>query len=875
MRLPVWRGKRQQQLKHEIDSHLEMAKLDRLDRGEPERQAAQAALREFGNVALVQSVARDQWGWIWVREFFEDLHYAARMMRRNAGLTLVAVLTLVLGIGANTAIFSLVNGVLLRGLPFPQPDRLVALTQYYPKGAFVMLREQSRTMDVIANTDGTQFNLTGTNLPERLTGTAVSADWFAVLQTHAAMGRTFQEGDNQPGKSDLVILSHSLWASRFASAPNIVGRSILLDGISRQVVGVMPAAFRFPSPKTELWVPLTLDPRNRGEYWGSSYMPISARLRPSATLDQARADLTQLGPKLLAAFPWRMPDNAFQKSSVISMQEAIVGDARASLLVLLGAVAMLLLIACANVANLLLARAAARQKEIALRAALGASRWRIVRQLVSESVLMSALGGAFGLVAAQYSLALLKSTLPADLPRLEDVSVDARVLIFTALLSVLTGICFGLAPAAGASKVDLTKSLKTGGDRTGTSGTNRLSGILVIGEVAISVVLVVAAGLLVKSLWNLSNSNPGFRSEHIVTARLTPNQSFCKEPGRCQAFYNELLARVRALPGVKDAAAVNGLPLGGSYATIPSDLEGYAVPAGAHVPMLMERVATPDYLRVMGIPLLQGRAFAEADAAENGQRVALISKSTAERYWPGKDPIGQHLKPRWLDPWWTIVGVVGDVRENSMSRNLPEWLDGEIYTPYGPHAINESGPEAPPAELTLVVRSPQDAKQFAGDLQSVVSQLNGDVPVTQIETLTDWVAEAVAGPRSTASLFSLFAALALVLGAVGVYGVISYLVAQRTREIGIRMAMGARRAQILCLIVGQGTRLAVGGVFIGLLGALLLTRLLSSLLYGVGSADPSTYFAVALLLVGVAIAASYIPARRAMRVDPVVALHYE
>jgi predicted permease len=874
MRFPLWRGNRQRQLEQEIGSHLEMAKRDRLARGESAQHAASAARREFGNVSLVQHVARDQWGWVWIEEFLQDVRYAARMTWRNFGVTLVAVLTLVLGIGANTAIFSLVDGVLLRPLPLPQADRLVALTTYYPKGAFAVMRNQSRTMDIIANSDAAFFNLTGGDSPVRLNGTSVSTNWFNVLGVQAAVGRTFQEGEDQPGKNDLVILSHALWERRFGSDTNVIGRSILLEGVSRQVVGVMPADFRFPSPKTELWVPLNLDPRKSGDYWGSSYMPITARLRPGVTPEQAQADLKELRPKILAAFAWRMPDDTWAKSRVMSLQEAIVGDVRTSLLILLGAVGLLLLIACANVANLLLARATTRQKEIALRAALGASRWRIVRQLISESVLMSVIGGALGLAAARYGLSILKSMLPAGTPRLADVAVDTRILVFTALLSVVTGILFGLVPAAGASKVDLTKSLKTG-DRSGTSGNSRLSRILVIGEVAVSVVLVIAAALLVKSLWNLSNANPGFRAESILTARITPNQSFCAEVGRCQTFYNDLLARVRALPEVKDAAAVNGLPLGGSFETVPADVEGYAVAAGAHVPMFLERVVTPDYLRVMGIPLLQGRALTEADAGQNAQRAGLITKSTAARYWPGEDPIGKHFKPRWMQEWWTIVGVVGDVRENTITRNWEDWLDGEIYTPYGPHAIAESGPEAPPAELTLVMRTTQTPNQLAGDLQNAVSQLNGDVPVTQIETLRGWVAEAISGPRSTASLFALFAALALVLGAIGVYGVISYSVAQRTREIGIRMAMGARRQQVLRLIVGQGAVLALTGVAVGLLGALLLTRLMSSLLYGVGAADLSTYAWVALLLVVVAVAASYIPARRAMHVDPIVALRYE
>jgi putative ABC transport system permease protein len=379
----------------------------------------------------------------------------------------------------------------------------------------------------------------------------------------------------------------------------------------------------------------------------------------------------------------------------------------------------------------------------------------------------------------------------------------------------------------------------------------------------------------VKSLWKLSNTSPGFRSEYILTARITPNESFCEAPGRCQAFYHDLLSRARALPGVKDAAAVNGLPLGGDWETIPSDVEAYAVAPGAHVPMLMERIITPEYFRIMGIPLMQGRAFTEADAGSNAERVTLISKSTAEHFWPGKNPIGQHIKPRWMKNWWTIIGVVGDVKENSMTQNFPEWIDGEMYTPYGPHSIREHGPEAPPAELTLVLRTSTDQSQFGSALQSTVAELNRDVPVSQVQTLNGWVAEAVAGPRSTAALFSLFAALAVALGAIGIYGVISYAVAQRTCEIGIRMALGARRYEVVRLVVGQGARLALIGVALGLGGAVLLTRVMSSLLYGVGATDPLTFASVAILLVLVAIVASYIPARRAMHVDPMVALRHE
>lgn len=871
----VGKRRREQEFSAEMESHVQLHIDDNLRAGMSPAQARREAIMRLGGVEQTKENYRERRGLPLLETLFQDARYAFRMLRKNSGFTAIAVLTLALGIGANTAIFSLVNGVLLRPLPLANPSRLVGMTSYYTKGAFVILRERSQTMEVIANSDSTEFNLTGVEVPVRLTGSSVSANWFSVLGARAGMGRAFQAGEDQPGKDAFVVLSYSLWQRQFRGDPNIVGHSILLDGRSREVIGVMPNDFHFPSPKTELWVPLHLDPRTTGDYWGSSYMPILARLRPGATIEQARVELASLRPQILAAYAWRMPDDSWKDSSVSPLQEWLVGDFRSKLIILLGAVGLLLLIACANVANLLLARSAARRKEIAVRKALGASRWRLVRQLTTESVLLAMLGGGLGFSAAIYGLTILKTMLPVDTPRLADVAVDGRVLLFTGMLALGTGLFFGAMPANGASKLDLANSLRTGGDKDESRGNNRLSRSLVVAEVAIAAVLVIAAGLLVKSLWRLSSTNPGFRQEYILTARITPNQSFCAVSGRCQVFYGDLLNRVRALPGVKEAAAVNGLPLSGTWETIPSDVEAHIIAAGAHVPMLMERVVTPDYLRLMGIPLLEGRAFTAADAAPNAQRITLISKSTAERYWPGKDPVGMHIKPRWMKDWWTVVGVVGDVKENSLTRNVPEWMDGEVYMPYGPHAIQGRGNESAPAELTLLLRTSESQMQIGSELQNLVAELNRDVPVSQIQSLHGWVSEAAAGPRSTASLFAIFAALALALGAVGIYGVISYHVAQRTREIGIRMALGARREEVLLLIVGQCARLASLGVAIGLAGALLLTRLMASLLYGVGAADPATYAGVAILIVVVALAASYLPARRAMRMDPAIALRHE
>jgi predicted permease len=867
---------RDRDLDAELQTHLSLHVEDNLRSGMTVQQARREALMKLGGFEQAKELYRHRRGLPVLEVFFQDLAFALRTLRKNPGFTIIAVLTLALGIGANTAIFSLVNGVLLRPLPFASPDRLVAATNYYPKGPFALMRDRSRTMEFAANSDATELNLTSIDTPVRLSGSSVSANWFSVLGSTAELGRTFRDGEDQPGKDTVVILSHSLWQHRFGADPNIVGRSIQLEGENRLVVGVMKPEFRFPAPKTELWVPLRLEPRDIGDYWGSSYMPVIARLRPGASLEQARQELAALRGQILAAYAWRMPDDSFLKSSVVPMHEALVGDVRPKLIILLGAVGLLLLIACANVANLLLARATTREKEIALRTALGAGRWRIVGQLITESLLLSVLGAALGLSLAFYGLSALKATLPADTPRLADVAVDSRVLIFTALLAAFTGLLFGAMPAAGASRVDLTKALKTGAEKGGASKTHGLSRGLIIGEVAIAAVLVIGAGLLVKSLWNLSNTNPGFHKDLILTARITPNESFCAAQGRCQSFYRDLLDRVRALPGVIDAAAVNGLPLSGAWETIPADIEAYTVAPGAHVPMLMERIVTPNYLRIMQIPLLQGRAFTEADSAPGSQRVVLLSKSTVERYWPGQDAIGKHFKPRWLKDWWTVVGVVGDVREDSLKRNVPDWIDGEMYTPFGPHAIAGRGPEATPTEMTLLLHT-SDAEHFriGGELQSLVAELNRDVPVSQVETLSGWVSGAVAGPRSTASIFSLFASVALALGAVGIYGVISYSVAQRTREIGIRMALGARRQEVLLLILRQSAVLAFAGIAIGLISAVFLTRLMATLLYGVGTTDPATYFGVAILLAAVALTATYLPARRAMRVDPVVALRHD
>jgi putative ABC transport system permease protein len=799
----------------------------------------------------------------------QDLKYGLRMLARSPGFTVVAVVTLALGIGANTAIFSVVSGVLLQPLPFAQPDRLVGITDSYPQGALVAMRANLGSMEVAGYSHGQELNLTGLGDPVRLYGTAVSANLFSLLGVRPESGRIFLPAEDQAGKDNVVILSHALWQQKLGGDPMVIGRWVTLEGEGRQIVGVMPAGFQIASSNAQFWVPLHLDPGAIGSYWGGGFMPVIARLRVGVTLEQARAELRAYIPRLRGMFPWKMPDALWGSSNVIPLQQSLIGDARAKLLLLLGASGLVLLIACANVANLLLARGTTRQKEMAVRAALGAGRRRICQQLLTESVILGVCGGALGMLLAVNGLPGLKAILPADTPRLASVAVDWRVMGFTAGIAILTGFIFGTAPALHATRIDLTESLKTGGQHS-TAASHRLRSVLAMAEVALAVVLVTGAGLTVKSLWELSHVNPGFRSQSIVTARITPNQAFCTEFARCLSFYNDLIDRTRALPGVEEAAIVSVVPLSGRINVFSAELEDHPRDPSEPAPAIFETFVSPDYFRLMGIPLIRGRNFTVADMGPDAPSVALITASTAREYWPNQDPIGKHLKRVWNKDWTTVVGVVNDVNEYSLASRLPEYVEGAIYEPYG------NGRGTPrPTEMTLVVRTANELGSLAEKLRRVVSGLDPNVPMSEMQAIGQVVSESVAAPRSTMSLFAIFAAVAVLLGAVGVYGVISYSVVERTPEIGIRLALGAQKREVMRLVMGQGARVALTGVGMGLAGALALTRLLSSLLYGVKPTDPLTFMVVSLIITGVVLLASYIPARRATKVDPMVALRYE
>jgi predicted permease len=872
MKFPWPHRNKQEELAQELQGHLQMAASDRIERGESAAEAAQSARREFGNVDLVEQVTRDQWGWRWLDELLQDLRYGTRMLRKNPGFTLVAVLTLALGIGANTAIFTLVNGILLRPLPYYQPDRLVQVTGFYPKGAFAAMHSQMKSMDVAAYVEGYEFNLVGKGVPVRLTAALVSADLFSVLGAPAEVGRTFRSGEDLATQNNYVVLSHHLWQQRFASDTSVIGRWINLEGVQRQIVGVMPAEFRFPSPQTDLWIPLDIDPRNTVSYWAGDFMPVIGRLRPSATLAQASAEIRLFQSQVFSLFPWPMPATWNAGVAAVSLRNGLVSDLRTRLLILLVAVALVLLIACANVANLSLTRGAVRGREIAVRVSLGAARSRVVRQLITESIVMAAVGGAFGLLLASVGLSLVKSMLPEDTPRLAEVTLDWRVLLFAGALAILTGILSGTAPALHASRPDLTEALKAGSRGTTHSASEGLRRALVIGELGLAVVLVCGAGLLIHSLWALAHVDPGFRSENVLTARVTPNESFCDETGRCFAFYRDLVRQVRSLPGVTNAALISTLPLGGRVQKRSVNIENYLPASSAPEPLLWMNAVSPGYFQAMGIPILRGREFAEADTSGNS-RVAILSAETARRFFLSQDAVGKHVQLAGQKDWCTIIGVAADVRGYDLRQSVPQWMDGTMYLPYGPGASLEDGHI--PAEMTLIVRSAGSQVQLEESLRRLASSLSDDTPITEVRPMPVVLSAAVSAPRAVTSLFSAFAGLALILGIVGIYGVISFFVGQRTREIGVRMALGAQPRDVLRLVIREGLSLTLIGVAIGLTAAFALTRYLGSLLYGVGATDPVNFAGVAMLFTIVALAACYIPARRAMRVDPIVALRYE
>jgi predicted permease len=803
----------------------------------------------------------------------QDVHFAARALSRRPAFLTITVITLALGIGANAAIFSIVDAALLKPLPYADPDRLVSV---WPDGAmmpgvFVQVRDRTRTLSPIAGySDGLAVSMTGTSEPARLVQSDVTSRFFDVLGVGAEVGRTFLDGEDQPGRDRIVVLGHALWQQEFGADPQVIGRSVRINGIARTVVGVMPSGFRFPTPAVDLWVPVSLDasPANIGPYWGTSHLNVIGRLRSDVSVRQAEQDVAVLVDRSRTSFPWRMADAWGKGVTVVPLDRKVVGDVGPMLLVLFGAVAVVLLIACVNVANLLLSRAAVREREMAIRASLGAGRGRIVRQLLTESVMLALLGGAVGIAVGAVGMRALLLLLPAGMPRITEVSIDGRVLAFTALTALLTGVCFGLAPALRATQPTLQTVLGATRNAGGSFARRRLSEWLVVAQIGLGVVLVIGAGLLIKSFWRLHQVELGFRPEQVIAADI-PIPSFPSDTAtRALAFFNAVLEQSRAIPGVRSAAVASVLPFGGSGSmqnSFAAEIEAHPQPPGAPAPMLVRTVVSEDYFTTLGIPLLRGRGLTAGDR-EGTPAVTLVDDLTARRLWPNADAMGQRFRPVWMKPWMTVVGIVGTVKRDSLSSA------GEvsIYLP-----MSNTGGFWFPTQMTLIVRADGDAPTIAARLRAAVAAVDPSVPVNAVRPLDDLVSTSAARARFTMVLLATFAAVALALGAVGIYGVIAFAVARRTREIGVRMALGARATDVLRMVLREGGVLVAAGVTLGIVGAFAGSRVLARFLFGVTPSDPSVFVAVPALLGLVAVGACLIPARRAARVDPMVALRGE
>jgi len=803
---------------------------------------------------------------------WQDLRYGFRMLWKKPGFTVVAVIALTLGIGANTAIFSVVNAVLLRALPFENQEQLVMILGVdnkrgrdnmpasYPD--FADWRDQNHVFDHIAGYTESVLILTGVDTPEQLSGVSATGELFAVLGAHPIQGRTFTPEDEKPGSPRVVVLSYGLWQRRFGGNPGLVGQQVLLDGVSTTVVGIMPQGFAFPlnGAKTDYWK--TINPNSEtNKERGAHYLGVLGRLKPGVSKEQAQAEMLTIARGLEQQYPEK---NAGRGVKLTPMYEIVVGSIRTALLVLLGAVGFVLLIACANVANLLLARAASRQKEIAIRTALGAGRLRIIRQLLTESVLLSVMGGALGLLTAIWGLDLLMAVIPSDLPRMQEIGLDARVLGFTVGVSVLTGIIFGLAPALRASRLDLNESLKEGSRGSSESiSRNRVRSLLIVSQVALSLVLLIGAGLLIRSFQRLQGVNPGFDPHRVMTASVALPDAKYHEEAQQTAFFHEVLQNGRAVPGVEVIAAVSPLPLGGEMSMNVLTIEGRPAPAPGERLITNSRVVSPDYFRAMGFPLLKGRAFTEQDN-KDARRVVIINETLARKYFPGEDALGKRIDVTLAyNNMAEIVGIVGDVKHQSLDKEP----GAEAYFSYQ---------QIPFSSMTLVARSQSDnSTGLAPGLRHAVEQVDKEQPLSDVRTMEQLLSDSLARRRFNMLLLGIFASVALLLAAVGIFGVMNYSVTQRTHEIGIRMALGAQARDILRMVVSQGMILVLAGVCLGLVGAYFLTRLMASLLYGVKATDPLTFIGVALVLAAVSLVACFIPARKATKVDPMEALRYE
>ncbi len=864
----------------ELESHIAMDADEAIRAGLNSDEARRQALLRIGGAEQTRQAFRDRATLPPVESFLQDFRFAVRQMRRAPGFTVTAVLTLALGISANAVIYTLVDSILLRPLPYPQQQRLVQIVGYsnsdninatsYPKGWIRELDSHSHALSSVAGYGpDVESNLSSSDTSDRVFGASVTVNALETLGVHPAVGTFFSNQDAVAGQDHDVVLSFGYWRQHFGEDSSAIGSSIRIDGVSHRIVGVMPAGVRFPYADTQFVIPVSYRGDDPFDQWKEFDLQAFGRLANGVAPAQAQAELRDLHNVLLPTFPWQMPDQWASAMTVVPLLESETGPVRPKLLLLFGAVGLILLIACANVANLMLARASAREREIAVRSALGASGRRLVQQLLSESVVMGVVAGIVGLGAALASLRLFVRLLPADTPRIQDISLRAGDIVFTLCASILAGLLFGLIPSVKMASMNLLSTLRLGGRGLAGKGSRfGLSMILVVAQIGLTVIVITAAGLVLHSLYKLTRVDPGFRTDNTVTAEVALDAAACRDKGHCQAFFGTLLQQAASIPGVDKVALADVLPLNGRRGSYVFDAEDHPRDARQNSSQATGRIVSPGYFGVLGLHLLRGRLLNEQDASGTTHAV-VINEQMAEQLWPRQEPLGRHLldvKDETAPSVWNpamasvVVGVVRNAREGSLAGDL----DFQVYLPMTPAR------EQP--VMYVLMRSHTTPAETAGGLRRAVASIDSQVPVTRVRALDEVVATSVAAPRALALLLLGFGTLAVIIGAVGVYSLISYIVSWRTREIGLRLALGAQRWQIVLSVVRQSLFLAATGCILGLAGAVTLSRLLHSFLFEVSALDPVTFTLVPLLMGIVALFAAWIPARRAAAVDPMEAL---
>ncbi|WP_321475908.1 ABC transporter permease [uncultured Paludibaculum sp.] len=862
LRAALLRARVEREMEAELADHLESETQDLMARGLSEAEARRRAVEALGRPDIVREECRDARGTVWWEQLRQDVSFSLRLLWKNRVFSSMALATMALGIGSTTAVFSLIDGLLLRPLPFARPDRLFHVNDIDMVGAFGTLRSNAQLAEYAAHLDVHPFNAAGRERPESLRGCEVSANFFGVLDARPRLGRTFSTEEERPQGPRTVILSHGFWVDRFSARVDVIGQQLILDERPYEIVGVMPATFRYPSPEAQFWVPLKLNPASAGAYWGMGGLSVFARLRGEATQTAAEAELRAWVSRIRGMFPWRMPDEWGVGARMTGLQEHEVSGAKVRSLLLGAVAALVLLIVVVNLSSLLSGQSAARRREFSLRLSLGATPGRLARQLLTEALVLAMAGGGLGILLALAQWPLLKSLLPADTPRLSEISIDGRVLAFTAALSMACGLLFGLLPAMRAYRLTALVPTEDGRSTTTAKGA-RTGAALVVAEAAFATMLLVSSGMLLRSLSNVLRVDPGFQTQPVVTAQLRLNRETAASLEKTAAMFDRVHDRLVAYPGVVHVAAMNVLPLTQEASYVTAAIEDHPRPPDQPQIALWSTVVTPEHLATLGVRLLQGRGFTVADT-QTSERVALISRSTARRFWPSGSPLGRRFRPVATQQWRTIVGVVDDVKNFSIT-GPPDWVEGEVYVPLTQSSYT-------PRSLALVARLDGDPSDFERALPATIAKVCTNCVVEKVASLQWVVDRAAATPRSMAGLVGSLALLALTLAAAGIFGVVHHGVVRRTRELGVRLALGAPRGNIARLVMATSLSYTLLGTTVGVSLAWVLARWMRTLLYGMTEHDPAAFGGAPLVLIAMAVCASLGPIYRAVRIDPATVL---